>query len=78
LKKAGTFKSFKNLLNNNNEKLELSGSFQTFIFDQQSAARGPQSPETPPPLLRHWLNVMAVIGIFVATSGKVYADRGEF
>jgi len=36
------------LLKNNNEKLELLSSFQKFIFDKQSAARGPLGP----PLLR--------------------------
>jgi len=48
LKRIGTFTSFKNLLKNNNEKLELLNSFQKFIFDKQSAPRGPSPPLATP------------------------------
>jgi len=56
LKKLGTFKSFKNVLKNNNEKLELWNPFKNLFstgkcHPPKSAARGPR-PQSPP-LLRH-------------------------
>jgi len=62
---VGTFKSFKILLKNNNEKLELLNSFQKFIFDKQSAAplivppgaRGPKAPPCYATAALHTLNL---------------------
>jgi len=41
LKILGTFESFTISLKDNNESIELLNSFQKFVFDKQSAARGP-------------------------------------
>jgi len=51
-KELELFKTFKNVFQNNNEKLELLNSFQKLIFDQQSGARGlrPLGPPLATPL----------------------------